>query len=270
MKKRPFENMVVTVSGGACGIGRALCEKFGMEGAAIAFLDHNKKETAQTENGLIEMGITARGYHCDITIEDECSSVFKEIISQFGGIDILINNAGITQRSPFVKTGTPVYRHVMDVNFFGAIHCTDFAMDSLIERKGMIIVTSSIAGLVPLLGRSGYSASKHALHGFFGTLRSELRQLGVHVMIVCPGFTKTNLQSSCLDGDGSVTGHRQSRVGKESTPAKVAEAVFRGALKRKGLLVLSGIGKLSYIINRIFPSLYERLMERNLKSEIDR
>ena len=107
-----------------------------------------------------------------ITIEKECQHAMDAVIDARGGIDLLVNNAGITLREPFIHTRMTAYRRVMDVNFFGAIHCTKAAIESLIQRRGMIIVLSSIAGFSPLPGRSGYCASKHALHGFFDTLYS--------------------------------------------------------------------------------------------------
>jgi short-subunit dehydrogenase len=158
----------------------------------------------------------------------------------------------------------------MDVNFFGSLHCTKAAIDSLIEQKGTVIVIESLAGITPLLGRTGYSASKHALHGFFTSLRSEIRADGVHIMIVCPGFVKTNLQTRALGGDGRVTTHPQSVVGRPTSAAKVAEAIYKGTLKKKHLLVITPVGKLTYWMNRFAPMLYERIMARHLKEELIR
>jgi short-subunit dehydrogenase len=161
-----------------------------------------------------------------------------------------------------------VYRKVMDVNFFGSLYCTAAAMQSLIARKGVIIVIESLAGVAPLLGRSGYCASKHALHGFFTSVRSEVRDAGVHVMIACPGFVKTNLQTRALGGDGEVTRHPQSMVGKPTTAEHVAEAIFKGTLKRKHLLVLTPVGKLTYWLSRLAPVIYERIQARQLRDEL--
>jgi short-subunit dehydrogenase len=168
-----------------------------------------------------------------------------------------------------VDTRISVFEKVMSVNFFGSLYCTKAAINSLVQRKGLIIVNESVAGLAPLLGRTGYSASKHALNGLFTSLRTEIRPDGAHVMIVCPGFVKTNLQSRALGGDGQVTKHPQSIVGSQDTPEEAAEAIFRGAIKRKHLLVLTPIGKISYWISRIFPILYERMMARQLRSELE-
>lgn len=268
MKKQPFKNKVVVVTGAGSGIGAAICQRFGSAGSRIGLIDADEKEVKAREGELIDAGIDAFAVTCDVTDEKRCIDSIKKIRDHFGGIDVLVNNAGITQRSPFVSTEMAVYRRVMDVNFFGSVHCTKAAIESIIERNGMVIVTSSISGLAPTLGRTGYCASKHALHGFFATLRTELFDVGVHVMLVCPGFIKTNLQSRALDGDGSITAHPQSHVGKQGTPESVAEAVYRAAIKRKPLLVLSPIGKLSYLMYRFAPKRYERIMAKKLRDEL--
>jgi short-subunit dehydrogenase len=158
----------------------------------------------------------------------------------------------------------------MDIDFFASLQCAKCAIESLIERKGMIIVTSSIAGFAPIAGRSGYSAAKHALHGFYGVLRSELKEKGVDILIVCPGFTETNLQTRALDGDGTITKHPQSKTGRVSTPEEVASEIFKAVMKRKKLLILSTVGKISYILTRIAPGLFDYIQLRQLRSELER
>jgi len=265
-----YQNKVVVVTGAASGIGNAICRKFAREGARIGLLDMDAKGVQAASDKLRASGADTVGIRCDVVDEGECTSAMKEIISVYGGIDVLVNNAGITQRSAFIDTQTSVYRRVMDVNFFGSLHCTKAAMASLIERKGIIIVIESLAGIAPLLGRTGYCASKHALHGFFTSLRSEIRDTGVHIMLVCPGFVETNLQTRALGGDGHVTSHPQSVVGKPTSAAKVAADIFRGAQARKPLLVITPVGKLSYWLSRLAPILYERIMARQVKEELIR
>jgi NAD(P)-dependent dehydrogenase (short-subunit alcohol dehydrogenase family) len=265
-----YQNKVVVVTGAASGIGNAICRKFALEGARIGLLDMDAKGVQAASDQLRTSGVDAMGIRCDVVDEDECASAMKEIIDRFGGIDVLVNNAGITQRSAFVDTRISVYRRVMDVNFFGSLHCTKAALASLIERKGSIIVIESLAGITPLLGRTGYCASKHALHGFFTSLRSELRATGTHIMLVCPGFVETSLQTRALGGDGRVTTHPQSMVGKPVSAESVAGKIYKGAVKKKHLLVLTPVGKLTYWIHRFVPKLYERLMARQLKEELIR
>ena len=265
-----FINKVVVVTGAASGIGAAICNRFAREGSRVMLLDMDEAGAKAAAEKLRESGIDAQGYGCDVAHEQECRTVIHQVIDQQGGIDILVNNAGITQRSAFVDTDSSVFRKVMDVNFFGSLYCTKAAIGSLIERQGMIIVIESLAGVSPLLGRTGYAASKHALHGLFTSLRSELRDSGVHIMLVCPGFVRTNLQTRALGGDGQVTTHPQSMVGNPTSTESVAEDIFNGARSKKPLLVLTPVGKLSYWISRLAPTLYERLMARQLRKELIR
>jgi len=265
-----FKNKVVVVTGGASGIGAAICRRFARGKARVGILDMDEDGAKAAANNLLATGADAVGIRCDVVNEAECTSAMNEIIDRYGGIDVLVNNAGITQRSAFVDTQISVYRRVMEVNFFGSLHCTKAAMDSLIQRRGIIIVIESLAGITPLLGRTGYCASKHALHGFFTSLRSELRTTGTHIMLICPGFVETNLQTRALGGDGRVTAHPQSMVGRAASADSVAEDIYKGALKKKHLLVLTPVGKLTYWINRFAPRLYEALMARQLREELMR
>ena len=270
MELRRFKNKVVVVTGAASGIGAAVCHTFARNGAQIGMLDKDENGLMAAAKQLKAVGADVLEIVCDMVSENECTLAMKKVIVHYGGIDVLVNNAGITQRSAFVDTQLSVYRHVMDVNFFGSLHCTKAAIDSLIDHRGMIIVIESLAGVSPLLGRTGYCASKHALHGFFTSLRSEIRSTGVDIMLVCPGFVKTNLQTRALGGDGRVTTHPQSIVGKPTTAAKVAEAIYKGAQNRKPQLILTPVGKLSYWISRFAPVWYERIMARQVKEEIMR
>ena len=265
-----LKNKIAVVTGAASGIGAAISRTFAAKGAKLGLLDIDEDAVKAAAGDMVADGTDAIGIGCDVARQAECQTAINAIAEHYGGIDILVNNAGITQRSAFVDTKVSVYRQVMDVNFFGSLHCTKFAIASLIERKGAIIIIESLAGVAPLLGRTGYCASKHALHGLFTSLRAELIGSGVHVMIVCPGFVKTQLQTRALGGDGQVTPHPQSTVGKQDSPDRVADAVCRALLKKKNILVLSPIGKLTYWLSRIAPSLYERVMARQLRSELIR
>ncbi|MCD4743661.1 MAG: SDR family oxidoreductase [Desulfobacteraceae bacterium] len=263
-----FKDKVAVVTGGASGIGLATCWEFAKQGARIAMLDQDVTTLEIQKQLFWEQGFDILGIACDVTIEESCQSSINQVKKKYGQIDILFNNAGITQRGLFEETNTSVFKKVMDVNFFGSLYCTKTALESLIQTKGIIIVNESIAGVAPLLGRTGYSASKHALHGLFTSLRCELRHKEVHVMIVCPGFIKTNLQSRALGSDGNIATHEQTIVGKVDTPKNVAKKIIKGIAKKKSILVLTFMGKIGYLVSRFAPQLYEHLMTRKFKKEL--
>ncbi len=268
MNKTSFVNKVVLVTGGASGIGLATCREFAGAGAIIAMLDMDEVMLNTQRAEFERAGYKILTLVCDVTSAAACQKAVEMVISQYGAIDLLFNNAGITQRGLFEKTKISVIEKVMAVNFYGSLYMTKAALPSLIKQKGMIIVNESIAGVAPLLGRCGYSASKHALHGLFTSLRCELKAKGVHVMIICPGFIKTNLQTMALGSDGKIATHKQTRVGQQQTPEFVAQKIYMGAQKKTSMMVFTLVGKIGYLISRLAPSLYERLMTRKFREEL--
>ena len=263
--RRRFDRAVVVISGGAGGLGVAFAERFARAGASIALLDADPRKLDEACARLRTLGADCLGLTCDVTAEAAVSAAIHQAISRFGGIDVLINNAGITHRSFFAETAPAVLEKVVAVNLFGSIHCTKAALSSLLERRGLIIVISSIAGIAPLAERTGYAAAKHALQGMFGSLRAELRGTGVDVLIVCPGFTATGITAAALGGDGAPAPQPQTTVGKMATPASVAEAVFAAASKGRRMIVLTPVGKVTALLQKLWPALYERLMTRSLE-----
>jgi NAD(P)-dependent dehydrogenase (short-subunit alcohol dehydrogenase family) len=254
---------VVAISGAASGIGRALAQRFAAGGAAVALLDRDAAGIAELAGELPD----ALAVPLDVTDEAACCDAMTAVADQFGGIDVVVCCAGISQRGLFDETEMVVFRRVMDVNFFGTLHCTKAALPWIQQRKGSIVAISSVAGFAPLLGRSGYCASKHALHGLFDTLRVELAPEGVHVLVVCPGFTATAIERNALGSDGLLARHAQTRVGRQALPEQVAADIVRACEKRRELLVLSAVGRMSHLLVRLCPRLYARLMARGLADE---
>jgi len=266
--RRNFATRTVALTGGAGGIGRALAARFARAGAKIVLLDVDAEGLAEAARELEARGHEVLAVQCDITRVEECRAAAERIEQRFGGVDVLINNAGLVHRSAFRDTDVEVFRRVMEVNYFGSVNVTKALLDGLVGRRGLIIVVSSIAGLSPLYGRSGYSASKHALHGLFESLRSELAGSGVDVLMVCPSFTRTAFEQRALDARGGRVRRGRSKLGTEATPESVAESVYRAALQRRRLLVLSPVGKLSIWLSRIAPGLHTHLMARALRDEL--
>jgi NAD(P)-dependent dehydrogenase (short-subunit alcohol dehydrogenase family) len=259
-----FGGRTVVISGGAGGIGTALARRFGRDGARIALLDIDQSALQAVATELAGEGIEALPVDCDVTSLEDCRDVIAKVIDAWGGVDVLVNNAGLTHLSQFRETEVEVIRRIMEVNFFGAVNCTKAALDSLVERRGRIAVLSSVAGFSPLATRCGYSASKHALHGFFDSLRPELSASGVTVTVVCPFFVKTDMGDRALGGDGGKPRMERTQTGTPSDPAWLAEQIYRSVRSGRRLLVPSGGAKLSYYVSRLLPGTYERLMARKI------
>jgi len=182
---------------------------------------------------------------------------------------VLVNNAGMSQRSGFASTGLAVIRRVMDVNFYGAVHCTQAALPQLVAARGLIVAVSSVAGYTPLIARTGYAASKHAMHGFFESLRTELAPAGVDVMMVCPSFIATHIDRNAIGGDGQPVQHAQVTTGSRLSPEAVAERIFAGAVRSRRLLLVGRTAWQAWWVSRLAPALYEKLMARRLSGELE-
>ncbi len=207
---------------------------------------------------------------CDVTDPGDCQGSIDRVVSTWGGVDVLVNNAGTSHRSLLVETELAVIRRVMEVNFFGAVHCTQAALPSLLDRRGVVVAISSVAGFAPLVGRTGYSASKHALSGFFASLRAEVGRRGVGVVVVYPSFVATALERTAVDGRGQpLGGGPRLMAGRPQAPEDVAEAVVRAAAQRLRVLLPSLLARLSWWISRLWPALYERLMLRTQGGEFE-
>ncbi len=266
MAHRDLTGASVVITGGAGGLGRALAARFTTAGASLSLIDIDSDRLDATRADHPD----ATRIVCDITDPSACRGAISAVTEAHGGIDVLINNAGMTHRSAFIDTDPAVIRRVMEVNYFGSVNVTSAALPSLIERSGAIGVISSVAGFAPVLGRTGYAGSKHALHGLFDTLRAELRPLGVDVTIIAPTFVSTDMQDRALGGDGRVTDRPQSRVGRQVDPAAVADRVYRGIERRRRLVIIGGIGHLARAMTAVVPGVYESMMARSLRSELDR
>jgi len=252
-----FQDKVVVITGGSDGIGKALIESLIPLGAKVATCgrSHDKIYKLQMEYARVLLHAVA----CDVSDEEECRRFIESTLDTFGRIDILVNNAGISMRALFSECDTKVTRKVMEINFLGAVYCTKYALPSILQNKGTIVGVSSTAGYRGLPGRSAYSASKFALQGWLESLRTELLHSGVHVMWVCPGFTASNIRMAALDTHGEARGESVLNEGSLMTAEECARHVLRAIQRRKRTLVLTFLGKVTVLINKVAPSLADRL-----------
>lgn len=260
MKTSFFKDKVIVVTGGSDGIGKALVDTLIQLGAKVATCARNQDKLYDLQ--LLHSGKPLHTIVADVSIYNDCKNFIDSTIQVFGGIDILINNAGISMRALVKDLDVEVIEKVMDINFKGTLYCTKLALNSITERKGTIVGVSSIAGYRGLPGRSGYSASKFAVHGFLEALRTEMADSDVNVMWVCPGFTSSNIRQAALNKKGNAQGESPMDEKKMMSSLKCAEHILRAVEKRKRTLVLTFNGKQTVFMNKFFPSLADKLVKK--------
>ncbi|WP_187264797.1 SDR family oxidoreductase [Pontibacter beigongshangensis] len=264
-----MKDKVVLITGGTSGIGRACAFAFGRAGAKVAFSGRDAKRLQETSHELTAAGIENIAIKADVAVEQECERMVAETVARFGKLDVLINNAGISMRALFQDLDLDVIRKVMDINFWGTVYSTKFALPYIQAARGSIIGISSIAGYRGLPARTGYSASKFAMHGFLETLRTELLHSGVHVLIACPGFTASNIRNSALAADGQQQGETPREEEKMMSAEEVAERILKATQQRRRDLVMTLQGKMAVWVNKLFPSLADRLVYNVMAKEKD-
>ncbi len=255
-----FSNKVVAITGGSEGIGKALIDKLIPLGAKVATCgrSYDKLYNLQMEYTNVMLHTVV----ADVSKEEDCKHFIQSTIDTFGKIDILINNAGISMRALFEEADISVFRQVMEVNFFGSVYCTKYALPSLIENKGSIVGISSIAGYRGLPGRSAYSASKFALQGWLEALRTELIDKEVHVMWVAPGFTASNIRNAALNSQAKAQGSSPMDESRLMTAGECAQHIVAAMEHKKRTLVLTFTGKRTVFMNRFFPGLADKLTHK--------
>ncbi len=249
-----FNGKVIVITGASMGLGRALAVYFAQFSCKIAGLARNTEALQTLKTEVEAAGSEFLALTCDVSVQNDCEKSMTKVLEQWGQIDVLINNAGFTNISLFQpQTHVDIIRKVMETNFFGSVYCTAAALDSLVKQQGSIVNISSVAGFSPLIGRTAYSSSKHAMHGFFNTLGAELKEKKVHVMMVCPTFIQTSIRKNDMQ-----------KVETEALKAEyVSGVIARGIVEKRKNLIIGKTAIFAWWMNRFFPALYERIMIEN-------
>ncbi len=253
-----FKNKIVVVTGGTDGIGKAMVEMLIEAGAKVSTCGRNNDKLYQLQSEYPSSPLHTM--IADVSNENDCRRLMEMTVKMFGGIDILINNAGISMRAELKDVELDVIKKVMDINFFGTVYCTKYALPYIIERKGIIVGISSIAGYRGLPGRSGYSASKFALHGWLESIKVELKDSGVHVMWVCPGFTTSNIRNAALTEEGNQQGSTPMDEGKMMSSKECSQKILSAVEKRKRTVIMTFTGLRAVFMNKFFPKLTDKLI----------
>ena len=252
---KTLANKVIVITGASSGIGEAMAKVYAAQGAKVVLGARNVQKLQLLAGDIRARGGQAAYCGVDVTKPEECRELIETAVREFGGIDVLICNAGISMRAIFDDVDLGVLHRLMDVNFWGTVNCCKFALPYLQASKGSVVGISSVAGLHGLPGRTGYSASKYAMTGFLETLRIENLKKGLHVMIACPGFTASNVRFSALTADGKQQGATPRNESKMMTPEEVARIVAKGILRRKRLCLMESEGRATHFVKKFAPVL---------------
>ncbi|WP_120631911.1 SDR family oxidoreductase [Ruegeria sp. EL01] len=244
------------ISGGAGGLGQALSKALLTRGWRVVALDLNVSDLAPNPN-LLPIA-------CDLTLPEQLNNAVSEAIATSDSIDLVIYNAGITQIRGFGQSDEASHRRVFEVNYFAAVEMARALLPEIRKSRGAHLAMSSVAGFSPLYHRTAYAASKHALEGFFKSLRSEEKPYGVTVHVATPSFVATNTGNAETQLDGTARPGSANDGMDEMSPSEAAEIILRGLDRSQPTIPVGRVARLAWWLNRVSPRLYQHLMERKI------
>lgn len=263
-----FEGRVVWITGASSGIGEALAVAFAREGARLVLSARREAELERVRNRCVETGLAnaddALVLPLDVTDHDAMPGAVERVLEAFGRIDLLVNNAGISQRSKAVDTDMAVYRRLFEIDVLGQIALTKAVLPVMLEQEsGHIAVTASVAGKVGAPYRTGYCAAKHAVMGFFDALRTEVVDQGIRVTTIVPGFVRTDISKAAITGSGEAFGRTDRNIAEGMDPDEAARRILSGIRKGKmEIPVGEGLEMHALWLKRFFPGLVLRLANK--------
>ena len=259
-----YQNKKIWLTGASSGIGEALCKTLSEYGAFLIISSRNGESLEATRKSLAHPE-KCKIYPIDLSNPENVEEVSSLVLKAEGPIDMLINNAGISQRDYAINTSAEVDRALMEVNYFANIALTKKLLPSMLDKKsGHFVIISSVTGHLGAPMRSGYAASKHALHGFYDSLRAETEADGIKTTLICPGYIQTKLSINALTGDGSPQNKMDENIGKGMTAAILSKKALKGVAEGKNEIYIGGKEILGIYIIRYMPWLYYRII-RNYK-----
>ena len=269
-----FRDKVIVITGASSGIGLASARLFASYGARLVLAARSIDKLEMLAKEMTDDPSRILCLKTDVSVEEDCRRLIDEAVGKFGAIDILINNAGISMRASFKEVELSVIKRLMDVNFWGTVCCTKFALPWLMKSKGSVVGVISVAGYAGLPGRTGYSTSKFAIRGFLETLRMEHLDDGLHVMVFAPGYTASNVRNAALLADGTPQGSTPKDESKLMSADEVAKKLAYGLYKRKREMILTALGYWDVFFYKRFPRImdwvqmnYIRKHEKTLNPE---
>jgi short-subunit dehydrogenase len=259
----PFTDNAVVLTGASSGIGRELALQLAEQGARLTLAARRRDRLEQVAEECRRRGGRAIAIATDVGREEACASLIAGAVAEHGRLDTLVNNAGRTMWSLFedLETLRPL-EEIMQVNYFGSVYCTYHALPHLKRSRGRLVGVSSLTGKTGVPTRSGYAASKHAMAGFFDTLRIELAGSGVTVTMAYPDFVATETRQRALGADGRPIGESPVREGEVMTAEECARQILRAAARRRRELIMSARGRVGMWLKLVAPGLIDRIARR--------
>lgn len=261
-----FKGKTIWITGASSGIGEALAHAFVQEGAHLILSARNRTKLEQVKNKCLDYRPTARIFVLPLDLEQQnvLSTKVKQVLAHFQQVDMLVNNAGVSFRGLAKDTLLSVDERVMNINYFGTIALTKALLPHFIEQKqGQIVVISSLTGKFGTQLRTAYAASKHALHGFFDSLRTELLPYNVKISLICPGFVQTNILQTALTADGTPFNDQTKEKNKRMPADVFAQKALKAIAQQKAEVYIGGWETVGIYIKRFFPNLFNYLIARS-------
>ena len=258
----------IVLTGASSGIGRELARQFGARGARLVLAARSESRLEAVARESLELGAaSAFVVPTDVTSQPDCAALIDRAAGVLGGVDVLINNAGVSQWARFDEiTDLSVFERLMRVNYLGAVWCTHAALPHLAASRGRIVAVSSLAGLTGVPTHSGYAATKHAMTGFFESLRVELAEAGVTVTLVHPGFVSSDIRRNALGPDGTALEGKAVREGRVMSTEECARRIVRATLRRDRQVVMTWRGKVGRWAKLVAPGIVDRIAARAIRT----
>jgi len=267
MKTSYFKDKVVIITGASSGIGLASAKLFGSYGACVVMASRSIDRMLSLAPSVSSDPEKVMCVRTDVCCQEDCRNLIDRTVERFGRIDILVNNAGLSMRAMFLDLDLDVVRRLMDVNFWGTVYYTKYALPWLLKSKGSLVGVVSVASFSALPARTAYSASKYAVRGFLDTVRIEHLHEGLHVLVFAPGYTSSNVRNSALTADGSPQGETPLDESKLMSAGEVALRLSSALYHRRSQSVLTLLGKATVLMHNVWPSLVDRITYRYISKE---
>ena len=262
-----MKDRVIVVTGASKGIGAELARQWAREGARLALAARDEAALRAVAAECAALGGQAEAIVTDVAVEDDCRRLVERTVAAFGGLDVLVNNAGATMWARFEDIADmAILERIMKVNYLGAVYCTRHALPHLRASRGRLVAVSSLAGRTGVPTRTGYAASKHAMMGFFDSLRIELADTGVAVTTICPGFVSTGIRENATGPDGKPIRVSPVKEGEVMGVEECARLTREAVAARRRELVMTARGRMGLFLKLVAPGLIDRIARRAIET----